>query len=130
MKRIAGSTLYRRRKLINVLSQAGSIAAAGIGLGALVLIVWTLLYNGIRSIDLAMFTEMTPPPGSAGGMLNAIVGSLILTLVGVAFATPIAILAGTYLAEYGRYSTLAKPTRFVTDILLSAPSIVIGLFVY
>jgi phosphate transport system permease protein len=130
VKRIAGSTLYRRRKLINVLSQAGSIAAAGIGLGALVLIMWTLLYNGIRSLDLALFTEMTPPPGSAGGMLNAIVGSLILTLVAVAVATPIAILAGTYLAEYGRYSTLAKPTRFVTDILLSAPSIVIGLFVY
>ena len=130
MKRVAGSTLYRRRKLINVLSQAGSIAAAGIGLGALVLIIWTLLYNGIRSLDLAMFTEMTPPPGSAGGMLNAIVGSLILTLIGVAVATPIAILAGTYLAEYGRYGTLAKPTRFVTDILLSAPSIVIGLFVY
>jgi phosphate transport system permease protein len=130
MKRIAGSTLYRRRKLANVLSQAGSIAAAGIGLGALVLIMWTLLYNGIRSIDLALFTEMTPPPGSAGGLLNAIVGSLILTLVAVAVATPIAILAGTYLAEYGRYGTLAKPTRFVTDILLSAPSIVIGLFVY
>jgi phosphate transport system permease protein len=130
MKRIAGSTLYRRRKLANVLSQAGSIAAAGIGLGALVLIMWTLLYNGIRSLDLALFTEMTPPPGSAGGMLNAIVGSLILTLVAVAVATPIAILAGTYLAEYGRYGTLAKPTRFVTDILLSAPSIVIGLFVY
>jgi phosphate transport system permease protein len=130
MKRVAGSTLYRRRKLINVLSQAGSIAAAGIGLGALVLIVWTLLYNGIRSIDLAMFTEMTPPPGSAGGMLNAIVGSLILTLVGVAFATPIAILAGTYLAEYGRDGWLASVTRFLNDVLLSAPSIIIGLFVY
>jgi phosphate transport system permease protein len=130
MTSIAKSALYRRRKLTNVLTQAGSIVAAGIGLGALVLIIWTLFYNGVRSIDLAIFTQMTPPPGSDGGLLNAIVGSLIMTLVGVAVATPIAVLAGTYLAEYGRYSTLAKPTRFVTDILLSAPSIVIGLFVY
>jgi phosphate transport system permease protein len=130
MKDIAKSTLYRRRKLTNVLTQGGSILAAGIGLGALVLIIWTLLYNGLRSIDLAIFTEMTPPPGSAGGLLNAIAGSLIMTIVGVVVATPIAVLAGTYLAEYGRYSLLAKPTRFVTDILLSAPSIVIGLFVY
>ena len=130
MKPMANPRLYRRRKLVNVLSQGGSIVAAGIGIAALVLIVWTLFVNGIRSIDLAMFTQMTPPPGSAGGLLNAIVGSLVLTGVGVAIATPIAILAGTYLAEYGRYSLLAKPTRFVTDILLSAPSIVIGLFVY
>jgi phosphate transport system permease protein len=127
---IGSSTLYRRRKLTNILTQTLSIGAAGIGLGALVLIVWTLFYNGIASINLAIFTEMTPPPGSAGGLLNAIVGSLILSIVGVVVATPIAILAGTYLAEYGRYSMLAKPTRFVTDILLSAPSIVIGLFVY
>jgi phosphate transport system permease protein len=130
VNQIVGTRLYRRRKLTNVLTQAGSIVAAGIGLGALVLIIWTLFYNGVRSLDLALFTQMTPPPGSAGGMLNAIVGSLILTLIGVAVATPIAILAGTYLAEYGRYSMLSKPTRFVTDILLSAPSIVIGLFVY
>ncbi|HVO16465.1 MAG TPA: phosphate ABC transporter permease PstA [Alphaproteobacteria bacterium] len=130
MKDIAHSTLYRRRKITNVVTQTCSILAAGIGLGALVLIVWTLFYNGVRSIDLAIFTEMTPPPGSAGGLLNAIAGSLIMTAVGVAAATPIAVLAGTYLAEYGRYSTLAKPTRFFTDILLSAPSIVIGLFVY
>jgi phosphate transport system permease protein len=130
MKPMASPRLYRRRKLVNVLSQGGSIVAAGIGIAALVLIVWTLFVNGIRSIDLAMFTQMTPPPGRAGGLLNAIVGSLMLTGVGVAVATPIAILAGTYLAEYGRYSLLAKPTRFVTDILLSAPSIVIGLFVY
>jgi phosphate transport system permease protein len=130
MKTVAQSTLYRRRKLANVLTQGGSIVAAGIGLGALVLIIWTLFYNGIASINLAIFTEMTPPPGSAGGLLNAIVGSVIMSVVGVVVATPIAVLAGTYLAEYGRYSTLAKPTRFVTDILLSAPSIVIGLFVY
>jgi phosphate transport system permease protein len=130
MTRLAASPLYRRRKLVNVLSQAGAIAAACIGIGALVLIVWTLVANGLRSIDLAMFTQMTPPPGNSGGLLNAIVGSLILTAVGVAVATPIAILAGTYLAEYGRYSMLAKPTRFVNDILLSAPSIIVGLFIY
>ena len=130
MANIASTTLYHRRKLANIVTQTLSIAAAGIGLGALVLIIWTLFYNGIRSIDLAIFTEMTPPPGSAGGLLNAIVGSLILTVIGVMVATPIAILAGTYLAEYGRYSWISKPTRFVTDILLSAPSIVIGLFVY
>jgi phosphate transport system permease protein len=130
MKNIATTTLYRRRKATNVVTQTLSIGAAGIGLGALVLIIWTLFYNGVASINLALFTEMTPPPGSAGGLLNAIFGSLILSIVGVAVATPIAILAGTYLAEYGRYSLLSKPTRFVTDILLSAPSIVIGLFVY
>ena len=130
MKPMINPRIYRRRKLVNVLSQGGSIGAAGVGIAALVLIVWTLFANGIRSIDLAMFTQMTPPPGSAGGLLNAIVGSLILTVVGVVVATPIAVLAGTYLAEYGRYSLLSKPTRFVTDFLLSAPSIVIGLFVY
>ena len=130
MSKTAGSSLYRRRKMTNLATQACSAAAAAFGLGALVLIIWTLFYNGVRSFDLSLFTEMTPPPGSAGGLLNAIVGSLILTGVGVIVATPIAILAGTYLAEYGRYSALAKPTRFVTDVLLSAPSIVIGLFVY
>jgi phosphate transport system permease protein len=130
MAHVAASPLYRRRKLTNRLSQGGSIVAAGIGLGALVLIIYTLFVKGLRSIDLALFTQMTPPPGSAGGLLNAIVGSLIMTLVGVVVATPIGILAGTYLAEYGRYGRLAKPTRFLNDILLSAPSIVIGLFVY
>lgn len=130
MTSIANTRLYRQRKLANSLSRIGSVVAAGIGIGALVLIIWTLFVNGFRSIDLALFTEMTPPPGSSGGLLNAIVGSLILTVVGVVVATPIAILAGTYLAEYGRHSLLAQPTRFVTDILLSAPSIIIGLFVY
>lgn len=122
--------LYRRRRLVNVASRIGAVGAAAIGVIALLLIIGTLFLNGFKSLDLAMFTETTPPPGSAGGMLNAIVGSLIITVIAAIVATPIAILAGTYLAEYGRYSLLAKPTRFVTDILLSAPSIVIGLFIY
>jgi len=124
------SMLYRRRKLVNVASRIGAVGAAAIGVIALLLIIGTLFLNGFKSLDIAMFTETTPPPGSAGGMLNAIVGSLIITVIAAIVATPIAILAGTYLAEYGRYSLLAKPTRFVTDILLSAPSIVIGLFIY
>ena len=124
------SMLYRRRRLVNVASRIGAVGAAAIGVIALLLIIGTLFLNGFKSLDLAMFTETTPPPGSAGGMLNAIVGSLIITVIAAIVATPIAILAGTYLAEYGRYSLLAKPTRFVTDILLSAPSIVIGLFIY
>jgi len=124
------SMLYRRRRLVNVASRIGAVGAAAIGVIALLLIIGTLFLNGFKSLDIAMFTETTPPPGSAGGMLNAIVGSLIITVIAAIVATPIAILAGTYLAEYGRYSLLAKPTRFVTDILLSAPSIVIGLFIY
>ena len=122
--------LYRRRAVANLISKVMSIAAAFIGLAALFLIIWTLFVNGFKSLDLAMFTQMTPPPGSAGGLLNAIVGSLVLTVIAAIVATPIAILAGTYLAEYGRYNLLSKPTRFVIDILLSAPSIVIGLFIY
>ena len=121
---------YHRRVVADVTSKVLSLGAAFIGLAALLLIIWTLFINGFKSLDLAMFTQMTPPPGSSGGLLNAIAGSLILTIIAAIVATPIAILAGTYLAEYGRYSLLSKPTRFVTDILLSAPSIVIGLFIY
>ena len=122
--------LYARRKLANRLSAIGAFAATGIGLCALGLILGTLLLQGFSGINFDVFTRMTPPPGSAGGLLNAIVGSAIMTLVGTLVATPIGILAGTFLAEFGRYSRIAAPTRFVTDILLSAPSIVIGLFVY
>ena len=122
--------LYARRKFANRLSAIGAFAATGLGLCALGLILGTLLYKGFAGVKPSVFTEMTPPPGSAGGLLNAIVGSAIMTLVGTLVATPIGILAGTFLAEFGRYSRIAAPTRFVTDILLSAPSIVIGLFVY
>ncbi len=100
------------------------------GLGWLGVILGTLLYEGFSGIDLAMFTESTPPPGEMGGLLNAIFGSFLMGTIAVAIGTPIGILAGTYLAEYGRYTRLAFFVRFVNDILLSAPSIVLGLFIY
>jgi phosphate transport system permease protein len=94
------------------------------------MILGTLVYEGISGLSFAVFTEMTPPPGAAGGLLNPIMGSLILTVLAVLIGTPIGILAGTYMAEYGRYSPLTSIVRFINDILLSAPSIVIGLFIY
>jgi phosphate transport system permease protein len=123
-------SLYRRRMLRNRFHLTMSVLTALFGLFWLVLILAMLLYKGLDGLNLKVFTEMTPPPGSDGGLLNAIVGSLIMTLLGVAIGTPIAILAGTYMAEYGRYSKLTRVVRFINDILLSAPSIVIGLFVY
>jgi len=122
--------LYSARRRRNGIAIGMSLAAALFGLGWLVLILAVLLWNGLSGLSLAVFTEMTPPPGSAGGLLNPIVGSMILTGLAVAIGTPIGILAGTYMAEYGRYSKLTNVTRFINDILLSAPSIVIGLFVY
>ena len=104
--------------------------ATAFGLSWLVLILAVLLWEGFSGLSLAVFTEMTPPPGSAGGLLNAIVGSLILTVLAVILGTPLGMLAGTYMAEYGRYSKLTMVVRFINDILLSAPSIVVGLFVY
>ncbi len=104
--------------------------AVAIGLGWLAVILGTLLFHGIRGISPAVFTQMTPPPGSGGGLLNAITGSLIMTFLGVVLGTPLGMLAGTYMAEYGRHSGLTIVVRFINDILLSAPSIVIGLFVY
>ncbi len=101
-----------------------------IGLGWLALILGTLLINGFRGLSPAIFTQMTPPPGSDGGLLNAITGSLIMTVTGVVVGTPLGMLAGTYMAEYGRYSRLTVIIRFINDILLSAPSIVVGLFIY
>jgi phosphate transport system permease protein len=95
-----------------------------------VLILGALLWKGFSGLSVAVFTEMTPPPGSAGGLLNPIFGSLILTLLAVLIGTPIGILAGTYMAEYGRYDRLSSVVRFINDILLSAPSIVVGLFIY
>ena len=94
------------------------------------MILLVLVIKGVGGLSLAVFTEMTPPPGGAGGLLNPIIGSLILTVIAVALGTPLGILAGTYMAEYGRYSKLTMVVRFINDILLSAPSIVVGLFVY
>jgi phosphate transport system permease protein len=122
--------LYAGRRRKNVITMALSLAATAFGLGWLVLILGTLLWEGFSGLSLAVFTEMTPPPGAAGGLLNAIMGSLVLTTLAVLIGTPIGILAGTYMAEYGRHSPLTSIVRFINDILLSAPSIVIGLFIY
>jgi phosphate transport system permease protein len=121
---------YARRQRTNWVATALSIAAAGFGLTWLALILLVLVVKGVGGLNLAVFTEMTPPPGGAGGLLNPIVGSLILTVLAVLIGTPLGILAGTYMAEYGRYSKLTSVIRFINDILLSAPSIVVGLFVY
>jgi phosphate transport system permease protein len=122
--------VYFRRRLRNTVVLGLSVGATVVGLGWLVLILGTLLYEGLSSLSPAVFTEMTPPPGAAGGLLNPIVGSLMLTVIAVLIGTPIGILAGTYMAEYGKYARLTMVVRFINDILLSAPSIVIGLFVY
>jgi phosphate transport system permease protein len=121
---------YNRRRRASAITMALSVFATAFGAAWLVVILWTLVWNGFSGLSLEVFTTNTPPPGSAGGLANAIVGSLILTAMGVAIGTPIGILAGTYMAEYGRHSRFASVVRFVNDILLSAPSIVIGLFVY
>jgi phosphate transport system permease protein len=121
---------YAIRRLRNGVATGLSIAATIAGVGALFLILGALLWEGVGSLSFRVFTEMTPPPGASGGLLNAIVGSLIMTAIAIVLGTPLGILAGTYLAEYGRHSRLTFVVRFVNDILLSAPSIVIGLFVY
>jgi phosphate transport system permease protein len=121
---------YAIRQYRNTAATALALAATALGLGWLVLILGSLLWHGFSGLSLSTFTETTPPPGSAGGLLNPIVGSLILTALAVAIGTPIGVLAGTYLAEYGRHDRLSSVVRFINDILLSAPSIVIGLFVY
>src|SRR5271170_496626 len=121
---------YAGRHRRNAIWMGLSVVAAAIGLTGLLLILAVLFWQGFSGLSLAVFTQMTPPPGSAGGLLNAIAGSLLMTVIGVAVGTPLGLLAGTYLAEYGRHSKLAFVVRFINDILLSAPSIVIGLFVY
>jgi phosphate transport system permease protein len=122
--------LYAKRRRRNAIAMGLALAATAFGLSWLVLILGVLLWNGFAGLSLAVFTEMTPPPGAAGGLLNPIMGSLIMTAIAVALGTPLGILAGTYMAEYGRYDKLTSVVRFINDILLSAPSIVIGLFVY
>jgi len=124
------SSFYARRRRSNAIWMGLSGVATAIGLTGLVMILVVLLWQGFSGLSVAVFTQMTPPPGSSGGLLNAIVGSLIMTVIGVVVGAPLGMLAGTYLAEYGRYSKLAFVVRFINDILLSAPSIVIGLFVY
>lgn len=122
--------LYHVRRRRNGIAMGLAVAATIFGLSWLVLILAVLLWQGVGGLSLAVFTQMTPPPGSSGGLLNPIFGSLVMTVIAVAIGTPLGILAGTYMAEYGRYDKLTIVVRFINDILLSAPSIVIGLFIY
>ena len=124
------SSLYAARRRRNGIMLSLSLVATLLGLGWLVVILFVLLWEGFSGLSLAVFTEMTPPPGADGGLLNPIVGSLILTVLAVMIGTPIGMLAGTYMAEYGRHDRLSSVVRFINDILLSAPSIVVGLFIY
>ena len=124
------AAIYNRRRAVNGVIMMLAWFAAASGIFVLALILGTLLYKGLGGVSWAVFSQNTPPPGSAGGLLNAIYGSIVMTLIGTALGTPIGILAGTYMAEYGRGSKLTMVVRFINDILLSAPSIVIGLFVY
>ncbi|MDN5849465.1 MAG: phosphate ABC transporter permease PtsA, partial [Nitrococcus sp.] len=123
-------SLYVRRRIVNALSLSLSVLATLFGLFWLGWLLWTLVAQGLPWIDLSVFTQPTPPPGGTGGLANAIVGSLLLTSCGVLIGAPIGILAGTYLSEFGRNTRLAPVVRFVNDILLSAPSIIIGVFIY
>jgi phosphate transport system permease protein len=118
------------RKFTNALALCLSGLATVIGLFCLGAILWTLISNGLAGMSVALFTQNTPPPGGSGGILNAIYGSVVMTLIGIFIGAPIGMLAGTYLAEYGRGSRLSAVIRFVNDVLLSAPSIIIGLFIY
>jgi phosphate transport system permease protein len=122
--------LYRRRRVKNALALTLAVAATGFGLFWLVWILWTALLNGIAAINWPLFSQMTPAPGENGGLLNAFFGSLVMSMMAILIGAPIGVAAGTYLAEYARKNALGETIRFVNDILLSAPSIVLGLFVY
>mgnify|MGYP001386761830 CR=1 FL=1 len=123
--------IYRRRRATNVIGLVLSGASMALGLIGLLWILWTLFYNGLSALNIAFFMNSTPAPGTeGGGLANAIIGSLMMVGVATFVSTPIGILAGVFLAEFGKTSKFAAATRFVVDIMLSAPSIVIGLFVY
>ncbi len=126
----ASSGRYRKRLFVNRFNLAMSLATMAFGMAFLLWILTVLFANGFAALAPTLFTQMTPPPGSAGGLLNAIFGSVVIVGVATFISTPIGILAGIYLAEFGKDGWLASATRFINDILLSAPSIVIGLFVY
>jgi phosphate transport system permease protein len=123
-------SIYHARRRTNFVATSLCWGAALFGLAFLALILLALVYEGVSGLSPAVFTQMTPPPGGSGGLLNAIAGSVIMTVGGVAIGAPLGLLAGTYMAEYGRYSKLTFVVRFINDVLLSAPSIVVGLFVY
>ena len=123
--------IYARRRRIDIIVRVLCVCAAVFGVTWLALILFTLFWNGLTGLNFQLFTEMTPPPGAnSGGLLNAIAGSLIMTFIGVGIGAPLGMLAGTFMAEYGRHDRLTSVVRFINDILLSAPSIIIGLFVY
>ena len=122
--------LRKKRKLINQVALVLSLGAMSFGLFWLAWILITILQLGVAGLSLSVFTQMTPPPGSAGGLANAVFGSVVMVGLATLIGTPIGILAGVYLAEYGQHTLLGHVTRFINDILLSAPSIVIGLFIY
>jgi phosphate transport system permease protein len=126
----ARERLYARRRVINAVAKVLATLAAAFGLFFLLWILGTTLVRGFSSLDLALFTQMTPPPNEPGGLLNAFFGSAVISLLAILIGTPIGVAAGTYLAEYARHRKLGEAIRFVNDILLSAPSIVLGLFVY
>ncbi|GHE03521.1 phosphate transporter permease subunit PtsA [Defluviimonas sp. 20V17] len=121
--------ITRRRHRRNRVAMVFSIFATAVGLFILAAILWELLWQGLGGLNMKVFTEITPPPGSDGGLSNAIYGSIMLTLVGIAIAAPIGILAGTYLSEYARGSKIGEAAKFINDVLLSAPSIIVGLFI-
>ena len=127
---LANPGLYNRRRVSNALFLTLSVFATIFGLVWLAAILGSLFYNGFAALSMKLFQEMTPPPGSDGGLLNAIYGSVVMSAIAVAVGTPIGLMAGTYLAEYGRHNWSSFFVRFINDILLSAPSIVIGLFIY
>jgi phosphate transport system permease protein len=125
-----GAARYRKRLFVNRFNLVMSLATMGFGMAFLLWILFVLFQQGFSALSPALLTQDTPPPGSAGGLKNAIFGSVLIVATATFISTPVGILAGVYLAEFGRGSWLAKATRFINDILLSAPSIVIGLFVY
>jgi phosphate transport system permease protein len=127
---MSSASLYARRKRANMILVAAALAATTIGVVWLFVILYELLLNGLSALGPTLFTQMTPPPGSKGGLLNPIMGSILMTAIGTLIGAPVGIMAGTYLAEYGQHSRIAGVVRFINDILLSAPSIIVGLFVY
>ncbi len=123
-------TRPQQRRIVNIVITGLALAVTAAVLAILGAILWTLVSNGVKALSPALFTQSTPPPGSPGGLANAIFGSLVMTALAIVIAMPVGIFAGTYLSEYGRTNRLAGSVRFINDVLLSAPSIVIGLFVY
>ena len=123
--------IYASRRRRDFVIRVLCFGAAAFGVSWLAMILFTLIYNGLAGMSWQLFTQNTPPPGaSEGGLLNAIVGSIMMTVIGVGVGAPIGMFAGTYLAEYGKHDRLTPVIRFINDILLSAPSIIIGLFIY